>query len=89
MMNNTLIEAFQGLQNDVGLYGINLPSNNVPFFEWDMNNSTLILSADMVSFDSTLNNHIEIHCSSALFTFISSFNAYFNGYNVPESKNLS
>ena len=89
MMNNTLIEAFQGLKNDVGLYGINLPSNNVPFFEWDMNNSKFILSADMVSFDSTLNNHIEIHCNSALFTFISSFNAYFNGSNVVESKNYT
>ena len=89
MMNNALIEAFQGLKNDVGLYGINLPSDNVPFFEWDMNNSKFILNADMVSFDSTLNNHIEIHCNSALFTFISSFNAYFNGSNVVESKNYT
>ena len=43
----------------------------------------------MVSFDGSLNNHIEIHCNSALFTFISSFNAYFNGSNVVESKNYT
>ncbi len=33
MLNNALIEAYSRLQNICGFHGINLPSQNVPYFE--------------------------------------------------------
>ena len=37
MLNNCLSSAFQRLANDTGFSGINLPTQNQPYFEWDNN----------------------------------------------------
>jgi len=89
MLNKCLIDAFQQLLNVANFNGINLPSNNVPYFEWDPDNSKFILNGDSVSFDQRLPNHIKIHCNTALFTLISSFDAFYNGADVFEGKNYT
>ena len=80
MLNNCLNEAFQRLSNATGFNGINLPTQNRPYFEWDNNAQKFILSADVIGFDNKIENHISIHCNTALYTLISSFQAFYNGF---------
>ena len=89
MLNNCLNEAFQRLSNATGFNGINLPTQNRPYFEWDNNAQKFILSADVIGFDNKIENHISIHCNTALYTLISSFQAFYNGYDVFDSQNYT
>ena len=89
MLNNCLNEAFQRLSNATGFNGINLPTQNRPYFEWDNNAQKFILSADVIGFDNKIQNHISIHCNTALYTLISSFQAFYNGYDVFDSQNYT
>ena len=89
MLNNCLITAFQRLRADVEYSSKVLPTQNVPYFEWDNNTQTFILNADVNGFDSNILNHISIHCNTALYTLISSFQAFYNGYNVLTARNYT
>ena len=44
MMNNALSQAMQSLVTKSAFYGQTLPTENPPFFEFDMDNSKFILS---------------------------------------------
>ena len=89
MLNNCLNQAFQRLSADVEYSSKVLPTQNVPYFEWDNNAQTFILNADVNGFDSNILNHISIHCNTALYTLISSFQAFYNGYNVLTARNYT
>ena len=89
MLNNCLNEAFQRLNNAANFNGINLPTQNRPYFEWDNNAQKFILNADVIGFDNNIENHISIHCNTALYTLISSFQAFYNGYDVFDSQNYT
>lgn len=89
MLNNCLSTAFQRLSADVEYSSKVLPTQNVPYFEWDNNAQKFILNADVNGFDSNILNHISIHCNTALYTLISSFQAFYNGYNVLTARNYT
>ena len=89
MLNNCLNEAFQRLSNATGFNGINLPTQNRPYFEWDISTQIFILNADVIGFDNKIQNHISIHCNTAFYTLISSFQAFYNGYDVFDSQNYT
>ena len=83
MMNNALSQAMQSLVTKSAFYGQALPTNNAPFFEFDMENSKFILSGDVVAFDLGAPNYISIQCNTAMYSLISSFVAFNQGTNVP------
>lgn len=89
MLNNGLADAFQKLGNDLAFQGINLPTQNRPYFEWDPNNKRFILNADVIGFDDKIANHIKIHCNSALYTLLSGIRANYNGPDVFEGQNYT
>ena len=89
MLNNCLITAFQRLNADVEYSSKTLPTQNVPYFEWDNNAQKFILNADVNGFNSNILNHISIHCNTALYTLISSFQAFYNGYDVLTARNYT
>ena len=75
MFNTALVEAFQKSNADAGFSGVNLPTQNPPFFEWDSDNAKFILNGDVIGFDDKISNHISISCDTALYTLISGFQA--------------
>lgn len=85
MLNNTLQTAYTNLRATiVGLPGApQLPSQNAPFFEFNPNNSTFILDADISGYnlDSTTYTPIKIWCNSPMYNLISSFSAISSGFS--------
>jgi hypothetical protein len=79
MFNNCLAEAFQRLNNSCSFFGVDLPSQNPPFFEWSSQDSKFILNADVVAFDSSEPLHISIYTNTALYTLMSGFQAFYYG----------
>ena len=77
------------IQHDVEYSSKTLPTQNVPYFEWDNNTQKFILNADVNGFNSNILNHISIHCNTALYTLISSFQAFYNGYDVLTARNYT
>ena len=87
MMNNALSQAMQSLVTKCAFYGVTLPTENPPFFEYDMDNSKFILSGDVLGFDLGAPNYISIQCNTAMYSLISSFVAFNQGTNVPNGMN--
>jgi hypothetical protein len=88
MFNNALNTAFQRLANSAGYFGVNLPTQNRPFFEWDSDSSKFILNGDVEGFDSNnTDNHISIYCNTGLYTLISGFQSDYYGTKALEGKN--
>ena len=87
MLNNGLSEAFQRLSNSSSYFGVNLPTQNRPFFEWDSDTSKFILNGDVIGFDSKESSHISIFCNTALYTLMSGFQSDYYGVKAIEGKN--
>ena len=87
MLNNALSEAFQRLMNSASYFGVNLPTSNAPYFEWDNSSSKFILNADVVGFSSNDPAHISIYANTALYTLMSGFQADYYGSDIVDGKN--
>ena len=87
MFNNCLLHAFNRLQINANYLGVQLPTTNPPFFEWDSESSKFILNGDVIGFDGKQINHIEIYCNTALYNLMSGFQADYYGQKVTEGKN--
>jgi hypothetical protein len=73
MMNTALIASYTALNGFVIAAGGTLPSNNVPFFEWNSTNQVFQLSADNAGYSSSLGNPIKIYMNTALNTLLNNF----------------
>ena len=87
MFNNALAEAFQRLKNSASYFGVDLPSQNPPFFEWNSDTSKFILNADTMAYDGKALKYINIYANTALYTLMSGFRADYYGCNIYEGKN--
>jgi len=72
-VNNTFATCFNSLNALVIAGGQVLPSLNVPFMEIDPINLTCILNCDILSFNSTLINPINIYFNTAMYTIFTFF----------------
>jgi hypothetical protein len=54
---------------------------NAPYFEYDPTSDKLILNADILGYNSSLTNPIELYFNQIFFNWISSFDAFFYGSN--------
>ena len=87
MFNVALSEAFQRLTNSASYFGVNLPTQNAPYIEWDNSTSKFILNADIIGFGSNDPAHIDIYANTALYTLMSGFQADYYGSNIIDGKN--
>lgn len=83
LMNTALQTAYNTLS---GL--ASLPSTVAPYFEWDPTTSKAILNADILGYDLSLTNPIEIYMNGPLFYLFSSFDAFYQGNNQTNGKNF-
>jgi len=93
MMNTTLQTAFGNLKTAINaLPGApQLPTNNAPFFEYNPNNSTFILDADISGYNlnSTTYTPIKIWANASMYNLLSSFDAVNYGTsNITNGKNF-
>lgn len=89
LMNTAFQAAFDGLKALVIAGGDTLPTNNAPFMEWNPTNSTAILNADVLGYNSKSgSDYIKIYFNNPLFTLYSSFEATLNvSSSVTNGKN--
>lgn len=72
--------AFQTAYNSL-LSQTALPSTVAPYFEWDPTSLRAILNADILGYDLSLSNPIEIYLNGPLFYLFSSFDSFYLGPN--------
>lgn len=85
MINTAFTACFNGLQT---ASGSTLPTANAPYFEFDPNAEKAILNADILGFNDTLTDPINIYFNTTLFQLFSSFDAtYYGSSNVVNGKN--
>jgi hypothetical protein len=83
LLNNALASAYTTLAGQVAL-----PSTVPPYLEWDPNSLRAILNADILGYDVSLANPIQIYFNAPLFYLFSSFDAFYQGANITNGKNF-
>lgn len=73
ILNQALVDCFNGLNAIVTGAGGALPTTNPPFFEFDPVDYLFTLNADELGYASTLPSPISLFCNSRLHTLLSSF----------------
>jgi len=73
MMNTALSASYFAVNSAVVGAGGALPSNNVPFFEWNQQAQVFQLSADNAGYNSALANPIKIYLNTGLYTLLNNF----------------
>lgn len=87
MVNNALSTCFYDLKTNVTNAGKTLPSNNIPFIEYDPTADSCIINADISGYNQNNQYPINIYMNSALYNLFSSFQAYFYGYDEASQSN--
>jgi hypothetical protein len=87
MVNDAFILAVNGLKALVVAGGDTLPTSEVPFLEFNADNKTCILNAEL-NYDLNLTNPIKIYFNSPLYNLFNSFRTYRFGDNALNGKNF-
>lgn len=90
MLNAALVQCFNDLNTAVIAAGGTLPTANPPFLEFDPSALTFNLNADVLAFDRSLANPINLFCNAPLYTLLSSFQFIKYGYgpSIQAGKNF-
>ena len=87
LINQTLSNAFQSLQQNTNQAGGTLPTNHCPYFEWDTSSNTFSLFCDQTGFNQNPPyTPIKIYCNSAMYRLINSMPFQYFGNN-PNGQN--
>lgn len=88
LLNETLADAVTQLSALAIAGGDALPSLNPPFLQFDPDSGKCVLNSDVLGYDRTLANPIEIYMNSPLYTLLSGFECELQGYStVTNGKN--
>lgn len=80
LINNTFTTCFNNLVAQLPL-GTSLPTTNPPILTFDTNSQIAILNCDVLGYNYTSSNYIEIYMNPALFQLFSSFPFTINTFN--------
>jgi len=80
LINNTFTTCFNNLVAQLPL-GTSLPTTNAPILTFDTNSQIAILNCDVLGYNYTSSNYIEIYMNPALFQLFSSFPFTINTFN--------
>jgi len=86
-LNTALIASYTAVNAAVVAAGGALPSNNIPFFEWNSTSQVFQLSADNAGYASSLGNPIKIYMNTALYPLLNNFPIIKNSPTVATGKN--
>jgi hypothetical protein len=81
LINNTFTTCFNNLVAQLPL-GTSLPTTNAPILTFDTNSQIAILNCDVLGYNYTSANYIEIYMNPALFQLFSSFPFTINTFNA-------
>jgi hypothetical protein len=82
LINLTFTTCFNNLNSQVVSAGASLPTVNAPIMTFDTNNQIAILNCDVLGYDYTSANYIQIFMNPALFQLFSSFPFTVNSLNA-------
>lgn len=83
MVNIAFTNAFNGLNALVVAGGDTLPTSHPPFMEFDPYNKVAILDADVLGYERSLANPINIYMNSPMFNLFSTFPAITQNFTNP------
>ena len=86
-VNTAFISCYTALNTACAAGSQSLPTPNVPFMEIDPINLTCILNSDILGFNSSLANPINIYFNTALYTLFTFFQYTRYGYTALNGKN--
>lgn len=81
LINNTFTTCFNNLVSQLPL-GTSLPTTNAPILTFDTNSQIAILNCDVLGYNYTSADYIEIYMNPALFQLFSSFPFTINTFNA-------
>ena len=87
LLNITLGQAFEGFQNALAAGHASITPANVPFFMYDPASSELVLNADKLYFDESLDNPCFIFCNTPMKNLLSGFDFEIDSYADPNGCN--
>lgn len=82
LCNNALKSAFAGLAAQV-----TLPTTNAPWLLYDPTSKEMIFNADVVGFDNSLTDYIQIYFNIPCYNLFCSFETTTESFNSPNGKN--
>lgn len=87
LVNNTLTTCFQALNAQVVGAGLVLPTANAPVITWNNDNNISVLNADILGYNQTIANHIDIFMNLPMYQLFNSLPAYIQPFPALLGKN--
>lgn len=87
IVNTTLAICFQALAAQVVAAGLVLPTTNAPVITWNNDKNVAILNADILGYNQTIANHIDIFMNLPMYQLFNSLPAYIMPFPTLLGKN--
>jgi hypothetical protein len=87
LINNAFTACFNDLNTQVVAAGLVLPTTNAPVMTFDTNNQVAIINCDVLGYNYTSSNYIQIFMNPALYQLFSSFPFTINGLGSSVTNN--
>ena len=88
LVNNTFRTCLTALNAQVVAAGLVLPTANSPVFTWNIDANTAILNADILGYNQTVANHIDIYFNLPLGQLFNSLPVYIEPFPASLGKNF-
>lgn len=88
LVNNTFATCFTALNAQVIGAGLVLPTANAPVFTWNNDANTAVLNADILGYNQTVPNHIDIFMNLPLYQLFNSLPMYIQPLTLGLGKNF-
>lgn len=88
LINNAFTTCFNALNAQVVASGLVLPTIHAPVLSWNTGDSTAVLNADILGYDTASSNYIEIYFNTPLYQLFTSFPVLLKTPNDPNGLNI-
>jgi len=87
IVNAAFSVCFASLSVQVSMAGLVLPTTNFPVLTWNNDSNTAVLNADILGYNQTVANHIDIYMNLPLYQLFNSMPAYIQPFPALLGKN--
>jgi len=88
LVNQTFNTAFTNLNAQVVGAGLVLPTIHAPVMDWNVSDSTAVITADQAGYNDTTANYIKIYFNPSFYQLFSSFPIIIEGFGLGLGKNV-
>lgn len=88
LVNQTFNTAFTNLNAQVVGAGLVLPTIHAPVMDWNVSDSTAVITADQAGYNDTTANYISIYFNPSFYQLFSSFPSIIEGFGLGLGKNV-